>query len=252
MADKPKFLDVWIVETNTVYREVPFTVVADWVQQGRLLEDDMLRWSGQKDWFAVGATPSFAAYLPRVDPHRVNDQAEALEAVRVDFSWQPREDEDDDVDMIPLIDVSLVLLIFFIMTTTAVAVSTNIQTPPAEFGFLSADPNLLWIGIDRDSKGDPVYSLGFGDKPAAAGEDQNIGSLDRLLERLDSRMMEEKKEGTNEEAPKDRVFNINIKGNEQLPSGVIRDLAVKLEGHRRIDGRLKIGHIYAGVREKNP
>ena len=37
MAEKRRFLDVWIVESNTVYQEVPFEVVADWLQQGRLL-----------------------------------------------------------------------------------------------------------------------------------------------------------------------------------------------------------------------
>ncbi len=31
MAEKRRFLDVWIIESNTVYREVPFQVVADWV-----------------------------------------------------------------------------------------------------------------------------------------------------------------------------------------------------------------------------
>jgi biopolymer transport protein ExbD len=241
MPEKARFLDVWIVETNTVYREVPFTVVVDWVQQGRLLENDMLRWSGQKDWFAVGTTPSFAAYLPRLEPHRANDQAEALESVRVEFAWKPRDDDDEDVDMIPLIDVSLVLLIFFIMTTTAVAVATTIPTPHAEFGMLTSNPDILWIGIDRDGRGDPVYSLGFGDKPATAPEDQNIGSLEELLRRLDTRLME-----------KDGPVEINIKGNEQLPSGVIRDLAIKLEGRRMVSGELKVGHIYAGVREKNP
>ena len=54
MAEKRRFLDVWIVEANTVYREVPFDVVADWVQQGRLLEDDMLRPSGTADWRRLG------------------------------------------------------------------------------------------------------------------------------------------------------------------------------------------------------
>ena len=34
MADQRRFLDVWIVETNTVYQEVPFEVVTDWL--GRL------------------------------------------------------------------------------------------------------------------------------------------------------------------------------------------------------------------------
>jgi biopolymer transport protein ExbD len=179
--------------------------------------------------------------LVRIEPHRANDQAEALEAVRVEFAWKPRDDDDEDVDMIPLIDVSLVLLIFFIMTTTAVAVATTIQTPQAEYGMLTSNPDILWIGIDRDGRGDPVYSLGFGDKPATAWEDQNISTLDGLLQRMDRRLME--KEG---------AVEVNIKGNENLPSGVIRDLAVKLESHRMIEGKPKIGHIYAGVREKNP
>ena len=40
MVEKRRFLDVWIVETNTVYQEVPFDVVTDWLQQGRLLDDE--------------------------------------------------------------------------------------------------------------------------------------------------------------------------------------------------------------------
>jgi hypothetical protein len=40
MAEKRRFLDIWVVDTNTVYREVPFTVVTDWIQQGRLLVED--------------------------------------------------------------------------------------------------------------------------------------------------------------------------------------------------------------------
>ena len=56
MADKREVLDVWIVESNTVYKEVPFSVVSDWVQQGRLLEDDKLNSSGKKEWARVGDT----------------------------------------------------------------------------------------------------------------------------------------------------------------------------------------------------
>src|SRR5215470_9995950 len=122
MTEKRRFLDVWIVESNTVYREVPFTVVADWVQQGRLLEDDMLRPSGTAEWSRVGGSPDFAPYLPKAEPFRAEDQAEALEPVQLDFQWKKsREGEgDEDVDMIPLIDVSLVLLIFFMLTATGV------------------------------------------------------------------------------------------------------------------------------------
>ena len=40
MTEKRRFIDVWLVESNTVYKEVPFAVVTDWVQQGRVLEND--------------------------------------------------------------------------------------------------------------------------------------------------------------------------------------------------------------------
>src|SRR5436853_5484942 len=47
MAKTPdRVLDVWIVETQAVYTDVPFAVVTDWVQQGRLLADDRVRLAG--------------------------------------------------------------------------------------------------------------------------------------------------------------------------------------------------------------
>src|SRR5262245_23384413 len=114
MAPKNRLLDVWIVETNTVYREAPYSVVADWVQQGRLLGEDRLRTPGSDKWVDLAKVSTLAAFLPRSDPHRADDRAEALEPVQLDFGWKPRKPEqEEDFDMIPLIDVSLVLLIFF-------------------------------------------------------------------------------------------------------------------------------------------
>src|SRR5580700_3804345 len=133
MADKRRFLDVWIVGSNTVYREVPYTVVADWVQQGRLLEDDMLKPSGTNEWSKVGAADNFNAYLPKPQAHRSEDRAEALERVELDFTYKRRhDDEDDDVDMIPLIDVSLVLLIFFMLISAGAGVASTIKVPAIE------------------------------------------------------------------------------------------------------------------------
>src|SRR5581483_1359680 len=102
MAEKRRFLDVWLTESNTVYREVPYTVVADWIQQSRLLGDDKIRPSGTGQWFAVGESPDFTPYLPKADAVRMEDEASALEPVDLDFKWKKRpEDPDDDVDMIP-------------------------------------------------------------------------------------------------------------------------------------------------------
>ena len=233
MADKPRFLDVWIVETNTVYREVPFTVVVDWVQQGRLLEDDLLRWSGQADWFPLGTKPSFSAYLPRSEPQRVEDEAEVLEPVHGEITWKKRPgDEDEDVDMIPLIDVSLVLLIFFIMTATGLAASQTIVLPESESGVVLSDPNLLWIGYDRDKRtGEVVYSLGWGES-AAAPEDQNITTQDKLIERLEARLQENP-----------NLIGVNLRGGEKVPWGVDRWLEDELKVRR-------VPMIMLGVRSK--
>src|SRR6266576_7149188 len=149
-----RFLDVWIVESNTVYREVPYTVVTDWVQQGRLLEDDRLKPSGSAQWIRLGDTNAFASFLPKVEPFRVEDQAEALEPVQVDFTWKRRRgDEDDDVDMIPLIDISLVLLIFFMMTASiSSGFFVNINTPAAKHKLDTIAQDSYWLGIERTSR----------------------------------------------------------------------------------------------------
>jgi hypothetical protein len=228
--EKPRFLDVWIVETNTVYREVPFTVVVDWIQQGRLLEDDMLRWSGQAEWFPLGTKPIFAAYLPRLDPHRVNDQAEALEPVQVDFAWRHRAgDDDEDVDMIPLIDVSLVLLIFFIMTASSVLAASTIVMPAASAGVVISNPELMWIGFDYGERGEIKYSLGFGD---SAAEVKDIISKEEFLGHVDAQLKQHP-----------GLVGVNIKGGEKLPWGIDRWLQDELKQRR-------VRVIYIGVRQK--
>lgn len=185
MADQVRrFLDVWILETNTVYREVPFTVVVDWIQQGRLIEDDMLRPSGTAQWYKLGGMPQFAAYLPRAEPFRAQDQAEALEPVEVEFRWKRGAgDDDEDVDMIPLIDVSLVLLIFFMMISTAGTAAALIQTPFTNFATEVADRH-FWVGVKSDDRGEPTgYLVGTGDKTLAETADWNefLAALDQHL-----------------------------------------------------------------------
>jgi biopolymer transport protein ExbD len=232
MAEKRRFLDVWIVETNTVYREVPYTVVADWVQQGRLLENDQLRPSGTNEWFLLGSMPAFAAYLPKEEPFRAEDQAEALEPVQIDFAWkQRRGEEDDDPDMIPLIDVSLVLLIFFMMISTVGAAVSPIHPPKAEEGAgLSADQTVLWVGVQMTPNGQPIYSLGEGTR-AAQPEDQNL-SLQTVIDRLKDRLAAE------------RGHDVRVDGEPSVPYEHIKRLVAALEGLR---ARRLINKIHAGV-----
>lgn len=154
MAKSPdRVLDVWIVESNAVYTDVPFAVVADWTQQGRLLADDRVRLAGKTTWHLLSKVPALAPYLPREEPLETPAAAESLGPVELGWSWKrPEESEDEDVDMIPLIDISLVLLIFFMMTATiSSGILAPIQTPVTEYpvGVPAADQ--YWIGVDSKS-----------------------------------------------------------------------------------------------------
>jgi biopolymer transport protein ExbD len=234
VADANGFFDVWILETNAAYRNVPYTVVTDWVQQGRLLLEDKVRPAGAKDWSRLADLPAFAAFVPRSEPHRADDTAEALEPVQVEVAWRRRqEDEDDDVDMIPLIDVSLVLLVFFIMTTAAIGGATSfIRTPPAEHKLLAIDKNMIWVGIDRDDKGQLVYSLGQGDQ------------VENRKEFRDKRLLLQEMGDT---LQGHRGVDARIKANLHLPYEIVRDLHSDLEQFKA-DKRLK--SILAEVSEK--
>jgi biopolymer transport protein ExbD len=243
MSSPPKkFLDVWIIESNTVYREVPFTVVADWIQQGRLLEDDMLRPSGTAEWLKVGASPSFAPYLPKAVPHGVEDQAEAMEPVALDFSWKKSHDEeDDDVDMIPLIDVSLVLLIFFMMTASGAA-SMFIQTPATQNAELDKSTGGVWIGINLNDPKVPIpsYSLGT----VKGGTIKSNLTQAQCLDELEQFLIDQQ-----------HPVELTIQAHEQLKASEVRSLTYQLEQlDKRLSAQLRRGkiieHKYTGVREK--
>jgi biopolymer transport protein ExbD len=179
MAEKRRELDVWIVQGNTVYRKVPYTVVTDWIQEGRLLGEDRVRSVGGDKWHAIDKVPALAAFLPRAQPFAIEDRAEALEPVEAGsgFDWRAGrgEEEEGDVDMIPLIDVSLVLLIFFMMTAAIGAgVFSPIRTPDAIYNVSTITKEMYWVGIDvkgpdgkpetRDGRPVPWYSVGKGEE----------------------------------------------------------------------------------------
>jgi biopolymer transport protein ExbD len=239
MAEKQRYLDVWILESNTVYREVPFTVVADWIQQGRLLENDMVRNSGRKDWKALGEIAALAAYLPRPEPMRPQDQAEALEAVQLEFGWKKApHDDDEDIDMIPLIDVSLVLLIFFMLTAAGAGTAAPIPTPGTEYAGVT-DVTPLWVGINRTADDPtPIYSLGEMGKKSEDAADNDIRSREELLRRLLARL--ERKSGK---------VDVTINAHKDIEDGVVLGLTLDL---CKPPYRNFINSKFTGVSEKTP
>jgi biopolymer transport protein ExbD len=233
VADQRHFLDVWILESNTVYREVPYNVVTDWAQQGRLLPDDNVRPSGTNQWNRLGDLPAFAAFVPKPVPYRVEDQAEALEAVHTDVVVKKRHaDEDEDVDMIPLIDISLVLLIFFMMTATTGGAASLFDTPEAHNMLITTQPDMLWVGINKGKDGNPEYSFGRGD----TDDGQTFASRDELVRAFGEALRKEP-----------RPVNVNIKANRNLPFDVVSDMTVALE---RFKVMKLVANVYGGVSER--
>ncbi len=238
MAEKRRFLDVWIVESNTVYQEVPFEVVADWLQQGRLLADDMCKPSGTKDWNRIGGHPDLEPYLIKEEPNRPDDQAEALEPI-IDpgLNYRRRHDEEDeDVDMIPLIDVSLVLLIYFMLAAGGAAAASLIRTPAAEHGSMVPNPSAVRIDIGPDpADGTPVYSVGEGGAPPAE-DDKDLRSLQAVLNRVQAALNR-----------RDDKAEVIINLDKNLPAKLGRDVLLAL---RAEPFRSKVSANFYGVSEK--
>ena len=223
MADKSKFFfDIWLVHGNSVYRAVPYEVVTDWIQQGRLLDDDRIRPAGAEQWFVLAEVPAFAAFIPKPDALRTDEQAEALEPLETGFAWSHKGEEgDQDVDMIPLIDISLVLLIFFMMTS-AVAVASRIKIPEAVglSELASEKAKMIWVGINYDGPDQPVrYSISVNNDEAKEGS--NNLNKDEVLRRIDDILAVQ--------AP---VPEIRVAAHRELSFDLVKEIAVALEKYK--------------------
>jgi len=245
MAQKKRLLDIWITQFNTVYREVPFVVATDWLQEGRLLAEDKVRITGTTAWRLIGNVPAFLPYLPRAEPYRADDKAEALEPVEVGFDWKnPAEAEDEDVDMIPLIDISLVLLIFFMMTASVTGgFFSPIKTPAAQHQLAAITKDMFWIGIDKKNK-DGVMEMGADGKPVpwySLGKENkmlHVPSLDlgEVLATLDQTLGDTTGE-----------VRLRIRADQDLPITLVtaatlelQDLEVRINRSRTKDKRLSL------------
>jgi biopolymer transport protein ExbD len=237
MAKKNAGYDLWLTAVNRVYRAVPYDVLTDWLQQGRIVADDQLRTDAAGPWQRIADVPALATFLPRAEPDRANDVAEAFEPVVLPVVPRRRlDDDDDDVDMIPLIDISLVLLIFFMMTATVAVSGASIETPPVFNGTgMTTDQAMIWIGIDRVENGSPIYSIGQGDRPPDVGDEKL--TLTQVLAKLDAKL---------KEAMTGRP--VRVAGHKQLPYGAVHQLTVELEKRKRPGG---VTEIKAEVNEKS-
>jgi biopolymer transport protein ExbD len=190
VASAPKALDVWFVAANTVYRQVPYNVVADWVRGGRLGTADKLRPAGTDDsaYRTVGEWNLFADYLPAPAVGRTEEgtEVELPEPVEPEgHGRKRREAEDDEVDMIPLIDISMVLLVFFIIVSATGALSP-IDVPEMRYGGeLTNDPDAITISIQKASADKVFYAVRIG-KTAPSAENAKLPNPEAAMAALDA------------------------------------------------------------------
>lgn len=228
--------DVWLTAANRVYKAVPYEVVADWLQQGRITATDKVRPEGDPAWRKIDDYPILAVYLPAMSDVAANDHAEALQPLDLGLTAPRRhEDIDEDVDMVPLIDISLVLLIFFMMTATVASGGSQVVVPESQFAVLSSDRSMLWIGIDIGPDLQPVYSFGEGEQ-AAAEADQRL-TADAVIDRVRQKL-------TKREAG--RTLTLRIAAHHRLPFETVQQLTARLVPLRR-EG---LGEIKAEVSER--
>jgi len=227
--------DVWFLKADRIYRGVPFQVVAGWVEQGRVSSADKVKpGQGEAPWVAFAQHPLFRDYLPAARPIAVaaavakvapvpaerTEVEEELEVPELEFGTR-HEEEDSDVDMIPLIDISLVLLIFFMMTSVVSSLSP-VDVPGLKNGSeLSKDAEAVTVQIELRAGGEAFYAVRIGDKPVTKAND-NLDTLAEVRGRLDATLAEVQ-----------RAPEVRIACNKKIKHIRVQELVDVLDEYRR-------------------
>lgn len=113
-----------------------------------------------------GYQAAFSSGTP-VSPDRLSGEGMAPREVEELFEHAPvplfrRSDDDEEVDMVPLIDISMVLLVFFIMIRAAGALAP-VDVPEMRYaGSLATDPEAITIVIDKYNDEQVYYAVRHG------------------------------------------------------------------------------------------
>ncbi|MFO0848744.1 MAG: biopolymer transporter ExbD [Gemmataceae bacterium] len=240
MAAHPSAFDVWFVAADTVYKGVPYSAVTSWAEQGRIAPTDRLRPAGSTvAWTKAGDHPLVADFLFQGGVAATGTAADSyasLEPVEMDVvARKLADDEDDDVDMIPLIDISLVLLIFFMMTTAVAALSPVDVPDMKNAAELSKDKDAFTVVIDKRPDGSVLYALRVGDTPVAP-DDNSLPTPEALIARIGVRLREVQ-----------RPPEVRIACHKDLPRERVREVAKELN---RLKEKDQIAYFGAEVNEK--
>ncbi len=211
------FFNVWLVSQNRVYRGVPYSVVCDWIQEGRLTGKDCVKAAQDANWIFIQDHDLLKPYLmqPESTP-RADDEADALEPIEMDISAKKHvEHEEEDPDMIPLIDISMVLLVFFMMTAQDLLTASPIDSPKASAANIAASKEALKINLRRDPDNANVVQYYWGDDVQPGKERK----LEDILSEVDNAVLN---------TPPNSVTVI-VRAEGKLPYSVVQTLVARLK-----------------------
>ena len=224
MLPDAKYYDVWIIKANQVIREIPAATIVQWIEERRLVVRDKIRPAGTADWFEVGQHPSLVNTLPQKE----NPETEILEPPF--HSYQKHQGVDDDIDMIPLIDVSLVLLVYFLMSTSSLGSGTSTKLPIAEYASVQGIKDQAWIEVENNK----AYTVGFAERKK--DQTTKFESQDKLIAYLQDEI--KKGQGFKE---------VTVYAPGDISAGTIRTLVTSIE---KSFGKDEISKIHLGVTGK--
>ncbi|MSR30273.1 MAG: hypothetical protein EXR99_02095 [Gemmataceae bacterium] len=229
MLPEGNFFDIWFTRNNEIIREVPKDRLEVWIREHRLASIDKIRPSGTQDWILIRETQD---PLPaKSTPPNIKEMG------ALDFFPVPKKTSDpgDEVDMIPLIDVSLVLLVYYLMATSAGGGGPTLPLPQANYATLAQITNPAWVEIlpSGDSPGGKIrFGVGEG------GKGTPFQDVPQLIQHLKG------------QAPNGGgISELTIYAPPQIPAGEIRNLCTALETTLGKGKELKIHLGVAGKKE---
>jgi len=221
-------LELKIVSLDRVYGPVSLEQLVRLAAEGRVCAQDLVRKAGAQTWHRVADVPAIAASLPQ-EPIRKSLAAGSdsvdlgLDADSGRITPRPRQQDEATMEMAPMIDVTFLLLIFF-MLTNSLANPSPMDVPKAMHGRGVTLEGQQLILIDGQGK----YYLG------------DNAAQDNLVESLDSLVVEVQNNASSSEAALDVIVSAHI----QAKYSQIREMVERL-------GQLEgIGRVMIGVEEE--
>ena len=218
-----QMMELKVVSLGRVYGPVPLETLVKLATGGRISADDLVRPSRTQAWLRVTDVPALAACLRQASSVGQDIEGFAGASARPAPRRQ-RPEEDAEMDMTPMIDVTFQLLIFFMLSHTWANLAA-MEVPEAVHGRGVNMEGQQVILIDHQG----AYYIGDRPEPQYRHD-----SAETLVAEVQANAA--KSEG--------RPLDVIIHGHKRAKHKSVREL---IEGLGRVS---QLGKIMLGVQEK--